>query len=179
MEHIGIRLVEVRANVGERHARHPKDQAVNNWVQGGGTCVAHLRGLVLCGVYLIVSSVLALAPACGADEYWTLGTDLPRTYDGQVWDYPSAASLDGKIYLFGEGPNLHYRLVRAYDCGTDTWQDMTPMPENRFQPGVATVGDSIYVIGGIGPDGFTKATVWRYTPALELPLTHRPGTESA
>jgi N-acetylneuraminic acid mutarotase len=62
---------------------------------------------------------------------------------------------NGEIYLFGgdycyegqEEPNV-YDVVEAYNPATDSWRQVTNMPNNLFRPAVATVGDKAYVIGG-------------------------------
>ena len=38
--------------------------------------------------------------------------------------------------------------TESYDPVTDTWQDHAPMPTPRHGARAATIGDSIYVVGG-------------------------------
>lgn len=63
----------------------------------------------------------------------------------------AAASLDGRIYVFGgEGPGGTFDENEVYDPTTDTWETAEPMPTARHGHGAAVVDGVIYVIGG-GP----------------------------
>ncbi len=66
-----------------------------------------------------------------------------------------AAALHGKLYYVGGygGGSLDDRenTTFVFDPGTDSWATATPMPTGRDDGAVATVGDYLYVIGGINP----------------------------
>ncbi len=63
----------------------------------------------------------------------------------------------GKIYAFGgfvypqSGPPAWVPINNSweYDPASDTWKALAPMPMKRGSPVAVTVGDKIYVIGGV------------------------------
>jgi len=57
--------------------------------------------------------------------------------------------------------------VFAYDPMTDSWAPRAPMPEARGAGGAATIGDRIYVIGGVGPGNSLRAAVLIYDPIAD------------
>jgi N-acetylneuraminic acid mutarotase len=60
--------------------------------------------------------------------------------------------LGGWLYAIG-GANKHGQsldTVERYNPETDIWEDVAPMGTPRGGPGVVTVNDQIYVVGGAG-----------------------------
>ncbi|MBL7472115.1 Kelch repeat-containing protein [Robertkochia sediminum] len=61
----------------------------------------------------------------------------------------------GRIYAVGgqtghDGARDDLAVVHAYDPGTDRWEQLADLPEDRshFEPGIFTLGDKILVAGG-------------------------------
>ena len=72
----------------------------------------------------------------------------------------SAASLDGKIFVFGgETTRGTHKEVESYDPAQNRWQRWAPMPTARHGLGVAVLGQSIYVIAGGPKPGATFSSV--------------------
>ncbi len=91
-----------------------------------------------------------------AGDSWRRLADLPypinlmaRQAEGRQW--PAAASLEGKIYLFG-GASLNGDVrdtIDVYDIATDTWTaGIAGLPEPTCAMSAATLGDTIYLFGG-------------------------------
>jgi len=74
---------------------------------------------------------------------WASKANMPR---GRM--DMAAAAWDDKIYVIG-GSNESNSLdwLDIYDCAADTWTTGTPMPAPKRNPGAATVGNGIYVLG--------------------------------
>jgi len=95
--------------------------------------------------------------------------------------FQAAAAVDGKVYLIGGYDGAReYASCYQYDpslegSGVSPWSERTPMSVARGGAAAATVGASIYVIGG-GWDGFLAYNE-RYEPRsdtwvrFESPLT--------
>lgn len=81
---------------------------------------------------------------------WAQMASLQTPREGAV-----AAMMDGKIYAIG-GFNYEINVrqdvlnsMEIYDPATNTWASGPSMPTARYAAGVATVGDRIYVLGGV------------------------------
>jgi N-acetylneuraminic acid mutarotase len=63
----------------------------------------------------------------------------------------AAVGLDGKIYALGgfDCNGVPVASVEVYDPSLDQWSSVAPMPTPRALLAAATVGDTIYAIGGI------------------------------
>ena len=94
----------------------------------------------------------------------------------------AVVALDGEIYVIG-GYDVATIVDRvdAYDPGTDTWRDATPLPSPRHHVNAAVVGGKIYVLGGLVSNGFNAiGDTLAYDPSTEVwePLASMPaGTE--
>ncbi|MFC1530263.1 kelch repeat-containing protein, partial [Gemmatimonadota bacterium] len=68
--------------------------------------------------------------------------------------HPGIGVYDDKIYVFGgvfdESYSLFMSTVEVYDPEQNTWTDLSAMPTPRATPSVVTIGNSMYVFGGIG-----------------------------
>jgi N-acetylneuraminic acid mutarotase len=75
---------------------------------------------------------------------WTKLNDMP-TPRGSY----GATYLHGRIVAVGgEEPTQVLATAEMYDIATKDWSKLTPMPTPRHGEVVATVGDTVYVIGG-------------------------------
>lgn len=83
-----------------------------------------------------------------ADDRWRIGPDLPVPVNHGIAD-----SFNGVVYVFGgyEGPGLDAASDRAFAFQAGRWREIAKMPEVRAAAGAATVGDRIYIAGGVGP----------------------------
>ena len=84
-----------------------------------------------------------------ATDSWTIGADMPTPRDSLA-----TATVDGKVYAFGglapggaSSPEVVHE-VEVYDPLTDSWEQSTRMPDDRWGLGAAVVDDTIYLIGG-------------------------------
>jgi N-acetylneuraminic acid mutarotase len=73
----------------------------------------------------------------------------------------AAPASDGKLYLAG-GPGcpcngIPSSAVWTLDPGTNAWQMQTNLLWGRYQPAVAAVGSSLYVLGGWDGEGWDLA----------------------
>ena len=60
-----------------------------------------------------------------------------------------AAFIDGRIVAVGgEQPTKVLSTVEAYDVASGTWSPLPPMPTGAHGMSVATVGHTVYAIGG-------------------------------
>ena len=79
----------------------------------------------------------------------------------------------GHIYVIGGGNTLGElsgsRLsgVEKYDAESDSWSYVAPMKEARSNPGCVYCHNKIYVIGGIGSDGFQTSSCEVYSPVSD------------
>ena len=90
-----------------------------------------------------------------ATNRWRALAPLPTVRSGI-----SAASLDGKIFVFGgETTRGTHKEVESYDPAQNRWQRWAPMPTARHGLGVAVLGQSIYVIAGGPKPGATFSSV--------------------
>ncbi|TWU35738.1 N-acetylneuraminate epimerase precursor [Novipirellula aureliae] len=64
--------------------------------------------------------------------------------------------------------------VAAYDPATDTWTDLSPLPEPRSSFDAAVIGDTVYVVGGWQLKGDSDESVWHKT-AWKLDLSNPNG----
>jgi N-acetylneuraminic acid mutarotase len=60
-----------------------------------------------------------------------------------------AAYIDGRIVaLGGEEPTTVLNVAEMYDIADGKWSTLPPMPTPRHAEVVATVGNTVYCIGG-------------------------------
>lgn len=89
---------------------------------------------------------------------WSPIADAPAALEK-----PSAAILDGKLYLFGgwTASGDASAATYVYDPGSDTWSQVADMVTGVAAPGVAVHDGRIYVWGGCQFDcGFTDGQVY-------------------
>jgi N-acetylneuraminic acid mutarotase len=109
-----------------------------------------------------------------ADDTWTTLADLPIG----LLD-PMVAVYDTQLYLMGGHESFAdtrgTTKLWVYDPAADQWTERTHMPETRWAGDAVTLGDYIYVVGGVGPTGdllrYEPATdTWTVLPGLEAPI---------
>jgi N-acetylneuraminic acid mutarotase len=85
--------------------------------------------------------------------------------------FGAAAAVSGeRFYVFGGYASAAVQgTVQQYDPVSDTWPNCggtcVSLPTPRFAGGAATVGDKVYVVGGLDAAGAATARVEEYDPA--------------
>jgi N-acetylneuraminic acid mutarotase len=106
----------------------------------------------------LASSSLGCKP--GYDQGWTPGPALPEPIQ-EI----HAAVLHGRIYIAGginAAPAISTTVYRL-DPASGRWEQAANLPDGRHHMPLAVIGDSLYAIGGLGPNGMTAAgTLWLY-----------------
>jgi len=84
--------------------------------------------------------------------------DLPVSLD-----HAMAATLDGRIYVFG-GYIFGRPTDRVFSLSANDarWIEHSPMPTARAAGGAAVVGDRIYVVGGVTDNGNWIRDTWAF-----------------
>jgi N-acetylneuraminic acid mutarotase len=85
-------------------------------------------------------------------EHWTALQDMPEPAHHLM-----ATSSGGKVFIFGgftlgEQPKMSWKPTNAaweYDPSTKKWTKLAPLPRPRGAGYAVTVGNEIYVIGGV------------------------------
>ena len=68
-------------------------------------------------------------------------------------NHAAAATWRGQIVVAGGYPHTRPPTDRVYTFARGAWQELARMPEGRGAAGAAVVGDTLLVVGGIGPNG--------------------------
>ncbi len=86
--------------------------------------------------------------------------------------HQGVASYNNKAYFIGgcvhnkdskgNKERLGLNQVQIYDPITNSWSYGIELPEIKCSPSVAVIKDSMYVCGGLGNDGTTKNTCYRF-----------------
>ena len=88
------------------------------------------------------------------DDSWTPLDDMPENV-GSV----GAAYADGLVIAVGgEGVTEPSDAVQAFDVESKQWSELPALPAPRHGLAVATLGDSLYAIGGAAAAGHVEAT---------------------
>jgi parallel beta-helix repeat protein len=88
----------------------------------------------------------------------------------------ASVAYQGKVYVLGgmDASGASTRLVQAYDPASNAWVTSFPLPEARSGHGAALIDETLYVVGGKGPNGVggqeNKSDLW----ALDLSALNRP-----
>ncbi len=102
------------------------------------------------GVETQPSTEVAVTPQASPNVNVPSGVNV-TSGDGQVilsWSpVPNAVSYN--VY-YGDGHNVYYGTVEAYDPVANTWSEKAPMPTPRRGMTVSVVNGLIYAIGGWG-----------------------------
>jgi N-acetylneuraminic acid mutarotase len=159
----------------QTHTSHPQDQiydpGANSWSAGlthpAGTYGVHNHDCA------IIGNVIYVGGGSQASAYYNDLTAIDL--DAGTWDvltpmpvasllYYKFAVAGGKLYLFGGGVagTTIQNICYEFDPGTGSWTQKANMPAVRRDVMTATVGDTIYIMGGY--DGTTAYnTVWKYS----------------
>jgi len=106
----------------------------------------------------------------GATLPWQLG---PQEVNLPAARTDGAAAILGQVYVFAGGSDgskavADTYLTKAVGSGNiDTWTAGPPLPEARADAAAAVVGNTLFVIGGYGPDGKATNTVFSLTAATD------------
>ncbi len=98
-----------------------------------------------------------------ATDAWSRGADLP----GIAVEDPAVTEREGKLYVFGGAPLPFSGAVpnaAVYDPATDSWDTLAPLPRPRAGAVAESLGDVIYVAGGMNPRGISLDSVDIYDP---------------
>lgn len=86
-----------------------------------------------------------------ANKWSNSGISLP-------WPAAGLGALVHNNRLFIIGGNSGKKIENRFAClepDLNIWEELEPLKDGRIVMGMATIGDTIYVIGGRGPDGKT------------------------
>jgi hypothetical protein len=75
---------------------------------------------------------------------------LQREFDFCCVDLLGVCAVDSDIYVIGglNHDNKHCAEVYKYDPASDTWSEMAPMSQARYNFGMFVAGSCIYAVGG-------------------------------
>lgn len=96
---------------------------------------------------------------------WSAGAAMPASYPAV--ENPAGVAYNGKFYLFGGSTQPFTGAVTnaaVYDPGANAWTDLAPMTMARGGATAQVLNGKIYVIGGMGGDGASLASVEIYDP---------------
>ena len=102
-----------------------------------------------------------------SDKWRDAGFRLPYPAAGL-----GACVHNNRLFIIGgnSGGSIENRFA-CHDLDLNKWTGLEQMDEGRIVMGIATIGDTLYIIGGRGPDGKTPvATVL----SLPFPLMFHP-----
>lgn len=117
----------------------------------------------------VINQKILVMGGAGLREEGFTNFDLVESYDpaSNKWSdsgirlpWP-AAGLGALVHnnrLFiigGKSNNKIENRVAVFDPGINTWEELEPLQEGRIVMGVVSIGDTIYLLGGRGPDGKT------------------------
>jgi hypothetical protein len=99
-----------------------------------------------------VGGKIYLVNGVGRLEVYDPVTNSWTTHDAPLLQPGSAAvALAGGFYVLGGGGFSPSDDVYRFEPATGTWGQVTPIPSPQGLPSAAVVGESIYVISGLGP----------------------------
>ena len=83
-----------------------------------------------------------------------------------------AATWRGRAVVVGGYVGRNTPSDRAFVLDGDRWRELDRLPAGRAAGGAAVIGDTLYVVGGIGPAGLARAALaldlqrgaWRQIP---------------
>ncbi|MDQ4054430.1 MAG: PQQ-dependent sugar dehydrogenase [Actinomycetota bacterium] len=98
-----------------------------------------------------------------AADTWSAAADLP----GPAVENPAVVAHDGKVYAFGGSTAPFSGAVpnaAVFDPATGTWTALPAMPTARGGAAAQVLDGKIYVLGGMGEDGASVASVEIFDP---------------
>ena len=124
--------------------------------------------LVVVGGYLPWGDTSAQADAyTPATRRWRRLPDLPVAVN-----HAMSATWRGKAVVVGGYAARNAPSDRAFVLENGRWRELARLPAGRAAGGAAVIGDTLYVVAGIGPAGLTRASYaldlrrnrWRQIP---------------
>ena len=128
----------------------------------------HGSELVVVGGYLPWGDTSAQADAYSpATRRWRRLPDLPVAVN-----HAMGATWRGKAIVAGGYLARNAPSDRVFVLESDRWRELARIPVGRAAGGATVIGDTLYVIAGIGPAGLTRASFaldlrtsrWRQIP---------------
>ena len=109
---------------------------------------------------------------------WEVGPPLPVAVN-----HAMAATVDEAVYVFGGYLASGAPSASAYRLESSGWRLLAELPQGRAAGTAVAVGGSVYVAGGIGPDGLatqmlvydTAAGRWSVAPGPTTSREHLGG----
>jgi non-specific serine/threonine protein kinase len=129
----------------------------------------HGGDLVVVGGYLPWGDSSAQADAYSpAQRRWRRMPDLPVAVN-----HPMAATWRGRAVVVGGYVARGAPSDRAFVLEGERWRELRSLPAGRAAGGAAVIGNTLYVVGGVGPAGLARAAFaldlrrgrWRQIPA--------------
>jgi N-acetylneuraminic acid mutarotase len=164
------------------------DPMTDNWATGSPTptAVAGYASAVLDGKIYIISGVASGSTRTNLTQIydpktdeWSWGVPIPMSVSSAAAASTTGLNAAKAIYVIG-GSNDDYPLNgqlanQVYFPETDSWFMAAQMPVDRAGLAVATVNDTIFVMGG-GHNIFTmdSTTVMQYTPLVNPIIKKEP-----
>ena len=113
----------------------------------------HGNDLVVVGGYLPTGVTTTQADAYSLTERrWRRLPELPIALD-----HASAATWRGRAVVVGGYYARNRPSERAFVLEGERWRELPPMPAGRAAAGAAVIGDTLYVVAGVGPRGLARA----------------------
>jgi N-acetylneuraminic acid mutarotase len=113
----------------------------------------HGSEIVVVGGYVPSGDTSAQADAFSPSaNRWRRLPDLP-----QGVNHAMAASWRGRIVVAGGYVARQQPSDRVFVLENDRWRELAHMTEPRAAAGAAIIGDTLYVVGGIGSSGLARA----------------------
>ncbi len=119
-----------------------------------------------------VSNKILVMGGAGLRKEGFMNFDLIESYDPAAnrwsdsgislpWPAAGLGALVHNSRLFIIGGNSGNKIESRFACleqGSDSWEELEPLKEGRIVMGMTTIGDTVYIIGGRGPDGKTPTS---------------------
>jgi non-specific serine/threonine protein kinase len=136
------------------------------------------RIYVLGGFHGDGSTVASVEVFDAAAGRWGSAPDLPIAVN-----HAMAATVGGAVHLFGGYLTGGDVSAAAFRLDADGWRVLAPMPQGRAAGTAVAVGNTVYVAGGIGPDGLAGQMLvydaagdrWSSAPGPPTPREHLGG----
>ncbi|HZX48935.1 MAG TPA: hypothetical protein VFF47_06950 [Nitrospirota bacterium] len=115
----------------------------------------------------VINNKIVVMGGAGLREEGFRNFDLMESYDpvSNKWSdtgirlpWPAAGSgalaHNNKLFIIGgKSDNNIENRAACLEPGINTWKELEPLKEGRIVMGVVSIGDTIYLLGGRGPDG--------------------------
>ncbi|MGH7568295.1 MAG: Kelch repeat-containing protein [Gemmatimonadales bacterium] len=113
---------------------------------------------------LLALLLVACSGLAEADPRWSTAAPIPERIQEM-----HAAVLHGKIYLAGgfDSTDAPTRVAYRYDPAGNAWERIADIPAARHHMPLATVGDTLYAVGGLSGMTFNgESNLWVYRADL-------------